>query len=235
MKRKENGFEYVEGLNTYFKEIQGIKKLTALEEKDLAIKIQNGDQEALNKLVHHNLRFVVSIAKLYRDRGVPFSDLISEGNLGLIQAANKFDPEKNVKFITYAVWWIKHAIREYIEENKKTCDSVEPEDYIINDNMDINYRYDTVNEDFETEINNIQSRKGVIELLTKCLHDRDIKVLTLFFGLNDGKEMTLEEVGKTMNLTNERVRQIKDNAISKLKCNVLNYSEKDIETFKLLR
>lgn len=235
MKNKVNGFEYVEGLTSYFKEIQNIRKLTSEEEKELAKKIQKGDKESLNKLVYHNLKFVVKIAKNYRDRGIPFSDIISEGNLGLIRAASKFEPDKNVKFITYAVWWIKNAICEYIEETNKTFNTVEPEDYIINDNIDINYKYEMVNEDFETTINNIQSRKDTIDLLMKCLHEREVKILTLFYGLNDGKEMTLDEVGKKMNLTNERVRQIKDCAISKLKCKALNYSDKDIEMFKSLR
>lgn len=235
MYKKDNGFEYVEGLTSYFNEIQNIKKLTADEEKDLARKIQQGDKDALNKLVHHNLRFVVSIAKHYRDRGVSFSDLISEGNFGLIQAAKKFDPEKNVKFITYAVWWIKHAILEYIESSNYLINSVELQDNVILNETDVNYKTDTINEDFETAINNTQSRKDTIKLITKCLQDREIQVLTLFFGLNDGREMTLEEVGKTMNLTNERVRQIKDCALSKIKCNVLRYSSKDIELFKSLR
>lgn len=235
MNKRDNGFEYVEGLTSYFKEIQNIRKLTTNEEKALAKKIQHGDKDALNKLVRHNLRFVVSIAKHYRDRGVPFSDLISEGNFGLIQAASKFNPDKNVKFITYAVWWIKHAILEYIDNSIYLINSVEPQDNTMLNELDVDYKTDTINEDFETAINNIQSRKDTIKLITKCLQDREIQVLTLFFGLNDGREMTLEEVGKTMNLTNERVRQIKDCAISKIKCNVLNYSEKDIESFKLLR
>lgn len=231
---KVNGFEYEDGLTSYFKEIQKIRTLSANEEKELAYKIRKGDKDALNKLVKHNLKFVVNIAKNYRDRGISFSEIISEGNMGLIHAASKFDPDKGFKFITYAVWWIKSAINDYIDENSKN-NTVEPEDNIVHNKMDINYSYDMVNEDFETEINNIQSRKGTIELLMKCLHEREIKILTLFYGLNDGKEMTLDEVGKTMNLTNERVRQIKDNAISKLKCNVLNYPDNDIELFKSLR
>ena len=100
---------------------------------------------------------------------------------------------------------------------------------------EIKYQFDLVNEDFENKINDIQSRKDTIDALLKCLHEREIKILTLFYGLGDGKEMTLDEVGKEMNLTNERVRQIKDGALTKLKCNVLTYSDDEIETFKSLR
>lgn len=235
MGKKNLGYEHVQELSTYFNDIQNIRRLTRREEQILSEKIQKGDEQALNKLVYHNLRFVVNIAKNYRNSNVPFADIISEGNLGLIRAAHKFDSTKGVKFISYAVWWIKNSINECIEKYNRDNETLSYDDYTINKCTDLDNKFEQINEDFEEKINNIQSRKDAIESLMKCLHEREIKILTLFFGLNGGKEMTLEEVGKEMCLTNERVRQIKDGALSKLKCEVLTYSDDEIDTFRLLR
>ena len=235
MGKKNLGYEHVQELSTYFNDIQNIRRLTRREEQILSEKIQKGDEQALNKLVYHNLRFVVNIAKNYRNNNVPFADIISEGNLGLIRAAHKFDSTKGVKFISYAVWWIKNSINECIEKYNRDNETLSYDDYTINKCTDLDNKFEQINEDFEEKINNIQSRKDAIESLMKCLHEREIKILTLFFGLNGGKEMTLEEVGKEMCLTNERVRQIKDSALSKLKCEVLTYTDEEIDTFRLLR
>lgn len=235
MGKKNLGYEHVQELSTYFNDIQNIRRLTRREEQILSEKIQKGDEQALNKLVYHNLRFVVNIAKNYRNNNVPFADIISEGNLGLIRAAHKFDSTKGVKFISYAVWWIKNSINECIEKYNRYNETLSYDDYTINKCTDLDHKFEQINEDFEEKINNIQSRKDAIESLMKCLHEREIKILTLFFGLNGGKEMTLEEVGKEMCLTNERVRQIKDSALSKLKCEVLTYTDDEIDTFRLLR
>ena len=235
MGKKNLGYEHIQELSTYFNDIQNIRRLTRREEQILSEKIQKGDEQALNKLVYHNLRFVVNIAKNYRNSNVPFADIISEGNLGLIRAAHKFDSTKGVKFISYAVWWVKNSINECIEKYNRDNETLSYDDYTINKCTDLDNKFEQINEDFEEKINNIQSRKDAIESLMKCLHEREIKILTLFFGLNGGKEMTLEEVGKEMCLTNERVRQIKDSALSKLKCEVLTYTDDEIDTFRLLR
>lgn len=235
MGKKNLGYEHVQELTTYFNDIQNIRRLTRREEQILSEKIQKGDEQALNKLVYHNLRFVVNIAKNYRNNNIPFADIISEGNIGLIRAAHKFDSTKGVKFISYAVWWIKNSINECIEKYNRDNETLSCDDYTINKCTDLDNKFEQINEDFEEKINNIQSRKDAIESLMKCLHEREIKILTLFFGLNGGREMTLEEVGKEMCLTNERVRQIKDSALSKLKCEVLTYTDDEIDTFRLLR
>lgn len=235
MGKKNLGYEHVQELSTYFNDIQNIRRLTRREEQILSEKIQKGDEQALNKLVYHNLKFVVNIAKNYRNSNVPFADIISEGNLGLIRAAHKFDSSKGVKFISYAVWWIKNSINECIEKYNRDNETLSYDDYTIDKCTDLDNKFEQINEDFEEKINNIQSRKDAIESLMKCLHEREIKILTLFFGLNGGREMTLEEVGKEMCLTNERVRQIKDSALSKLKCEVLTYTDDEIDTFRLLR
>jgi len=116
IKIKEKESEVKDSINQYLDEISKIPLLTKEEEIELAKKIQKGDKEALKKLVKHNLRFVVSIAQRYKNFGVPLSDLINEGNIGLIKAASKFDPDKNIKFISYAVWWIKQAILKTLSE-----------------------------------------------------------------------------------------------------------------------
>ncbi len=233
--RKNIGFEYIKELDSYFREIQNIRKLSKKEEQELSVRIKQGDREALNDLVYHNLRFVVNIAKNYRNSNVPFADIISEGNMGLLHAATKFDGDKNIKFISYAVWWIKNSINECIETYNRNTEVINYEDYVIDNCKDVDKELNLVNEDFEEKINNLQGRRDAVDDLLKCLHERENKILTLFYGLNDGKEMTLDEVGKCMHLTNERVRQIKDTALSKLKCKALTYSDEEIEVFKSLR
>ncbi len=108
--------ESSDALTSYLKEISDIPVLSVEEERQLGKKIKNGDKEALKKLIKHNLRFVVSIAKKYKNFGVPFLDLINEGNLGLIRAAKKFDPDKDIKFISYASWWVKQSIIKFLTE-----------------------------------------------------------------------------------------------------------------------
>lgn len=227
-------YEHIEELDTYFEEIKRYRSLTREEEKNLSYRIKKGDNEALNKLVTHNLKFVVNIAKKYRDRGVPFSDLICEGNLGLIHAAEKFDGDKNIKFISYAIWWIKNSILECINDYA-ISDETRGEDYVFVNCIDSLNEKELINTEFEDKLHDIQSRQDSIDELMKCLKERERKILILFYGLNGGKEMTLDEVGNEMNLTMERVRQIKDIAINKLKCEVLTLNNEEFQTLKSLR
>lgn len=229
-------FEYVEELDTYFQEVNKYKKrLTPEQEKELGFKIQQGDKMALDTLIKHNLRFVISIAKKYRKyTDVSFSDLISEGNIGLIKAANKFDPTKNIKFSSYAVWWIKASIKECIEDYKGKIEYSIVDDYQVTNLDEKDLIYDDINEEFEKKMNNLQSRQSAIEDLIKCLEEREKKIIMLFYGLgNTSKEMNLDEVSKEMGITKERVRQIKDDAIVKMKCEALCSDE--FETYRDLR
>ena len=229
-------FEYVEELDTYFQEVNKYKKrLTPEQEKELGFKIQQGDKMALDTLIKHNLRFVISIAKKYRKyTDVSFSDLISEGNIGLIKAANKFDPTKNIKFSSYAVWWIKASIKECIEGYKGKIEYSIVDDYQVTNLDEKDLIYDEINEEFEKKMNNLQSRQSAIEDLIKCLEEREKKIIMLFYGLgNTSKEMKLDEVSKEMGITKERVRQIKDDAIVKMKCEALCSDE--FETYRDLR
>lgn len=220
--------DYESEIEYYFNSLKHYKKLTRAEEKDLGERIQKGDNNALNTLVEHNLRFVVRVAKGYRESGIPFADLISEGNLGLIHAAEKFDPTKNIKFISYAVWWVRCYINEFIE--KQTTNAV-----ISTDNYkDYQYKDELINENFEENLNNLNDRHSTIADLLICLKDRERKITQMSFGLNGENEMTLDEISKVTDLSMERVRQIKDTAIMKLKCEALSRTTNDFKEMKML-
>lgn len=233
MNYEVKNFEYVEELDKYFNEVKKYnKRLTREEEIELGIRIKRGDKEALDKMVKHNLRFVVKIAKKYRSKTtVSFADLISEGNIGLIKAAKKYDPQKKIKFSSYAVWWIKASINECIERynGKVNCCLIDDSLTDVRENY-----YDSINEDFEKNVSLIQGRKTAVEDLIKCLEEREKRIIMLFYGLgNYERGLNLEEISKEMHLTKERVRQIKDNALVKMKCEALCSDEFD--AFKELR
>lgn len=220
--------DYEAEIDYYFESLKPYEKLTKEQERELGFKIQQGDRKALNKLVEHNLRFVVNIAKGYRERGVPFADLISEGNLGLIHAASKYDPNKDIRFISYAVWWVRCYINDFIESQINNSE-VSTDDY-----TDYQYREDQINTEFEENLNSLNDRKSTIADLLICLKDRERKVIQMSFGLNGEREMTLDEISKVTDLSMERVRQIKDNAIMKLKCEVLSRPSIDFKEIRML-
>ena len=256
-------------LDKYLQEIGRQELITVDEEVELAQRIREGDQAALEKLVMANLRFVVSVAKQYQNQGLSLSDLIDEGNIGLIKAAQKFDETRGFKFISYAVWWIRQSILQAIAEqsspvrvplnqtgliNKtnKTQSRFEqlherrasveelaeeldlPMDKVA-EAMKINTRAVSVDAPFvEGEDNslldvlpnndspladsglNYESLSREIDRVLEQLHPREREIVKMFFGIGC-QEMTLEEIGAHFNLTRERVRQIKEKAIRRLK------------------
>lgn len=226
-------YEKIDELDSYFEELKKYKPLSKKEEHELCVKIKKGDKDAFDKLVTSNLKFVVKIAKQYRKYCSNFSDLISEGNLGLIKAARNFDETRNTKFISYAVWWIRAFIQEYIDNNNK-INSVIVDDYVFN-KQDDDYEVTStlINSEFEDEMINAQSRNSSLNELMSCLEKRERLILSLYFGLYGKKESTLDEIGQEMSLTKERVRQIKDKAIVKIKTKALMSDEFD--TFCSLR
>lgn len=257
-------------LDIYLKEVFKYPLITPEEEIELSIKIQNGDQNALNKLVNSNLRFVVSVAKQYYV-DLELIDLINTGNLGLIKAAKKFDHSKGFKFITYAVWWIRQAILEFINENAKIIkipinktltqgriDKVaiafleknerEPtpeellefkigteEDVILyftnqkhaslnsslgNEESENNYLLDILNDnsiDLPDGNLNRESLKRDIETCISKLSHLEREILEDYFGLNGENRLKLNEIAKKFNVTTERIRQIKEVALRKLR------------------
>jgi len=257
-------------LDKYLQEIGKVDLITADEEVELAQRIKAGDQIALEKLTKANLRFVVSVAKQYQNQGLTLPDLINEGNLGLIKAAQRFDETRGFKFISYAVWWIRQSILQALAEQSRivrlplnkigsinkinkmyafleqanerppSAEEIAKElDMTINDvkeSMKNSGRHVSMDAPLvEGEDSNLydvlrsgespnpdrvllhESLRTEIERALETLTPREADVIRLYFGLGDQHPMTLEEIGETFDLTRERVRQIKEKAIRRLK------------------
>ncbi len=263
-----------EALEKYLSEIGREELLTSEEEVELAHKIRKGDRKALERLTKANLRFVVSVAKQYQNQGLTLSDLINEGNLGLIRAAEKFDETRGFKFISYAVWWIRQSILQAIaeqsrivrlplnqvgsvnkinrilskfeqeNERKPSVDEIAertdiPEEK-VGEAMMVSGRHVSVDAPFvDGEENSLldvlvndnapmadkqlllESLRTEIASLLQSLNDRERKVVRAFYGIGE-PELTLEEIGNKYGLTRERVRQIKEKAIRRLRANTKN-------------
>jgi RNA polymerase primary sigma factor len=258
---------YEEGsLDQYLRDISIYPLISRDEEVRLAQRIRANDQEALDKLVRSNLRFVVSVAKKYQNQGVSLSDLINEGNLGLIRAAHKFDETKGIKFISYAVWWILQALAEQsrivrvplnragtLHRIGKRANALlqelgrEPTHEEIADGMDIteeevaktisisqthlsldapltpgednkllDYLPDNLNPTPDEQTFEKALTESIEEALAS-LKEREAKILRLYFGLDGEEPMTLEQIGSLLGITRERVRQIKEKALSRLR------------------
>lgn len=260
-----------QSLDKYLQEMGHEELLSVEEEVELAQRIKKGDRQALEKLTKANLRFVVSVAKQYQNQGLSLPDLINEGNLGLMKAAEKFDETRGFKFISYAVWWIRQSILQAIAEQSRIvrlplnqvssvskinralnkfeqenerrpsvneiAEKVDlPEEKIV-DAMKVNSRHVSVDAPFaEGEDNSLldvlpnddspmadnelvkESLREEINRALALLNDRERNIIQAFFGINE-PEMTLEEIGEKFGLTRERVRQIKEKAIRKLRSN----------------
>lgn len=218
---------------SYLKNIKRFRHLTREEESRLSERIKKGDREAVDRLVTANLRFVVTIAREYRCSDVPLCDLIAEGNVGLMRAAEKFDGTKGYKFISYAVWWIRAYISACISQyNNGGVAMTDENDGVIEKCTARGYVDDTINEEFENEMAVLQSREASIAELLKCLKKRELRVIIEYFGLEGEEEKTLDEISDELNITNERVRQIKDKALMKLRTEALMSGE--FETLKTL-
>ena len=259
-----------QSLERYLQEIAKEELITAEEEVSLAKRIQKGEQEALSKLVRANLRFVVSVAKQYQHQGLTLSDLINEGNVGLIKAAERFDETRGFKFISYAVWWIRQSIMQaivdqgrmvrlplnkvgsynkynklaskFIQENER-----EPTPEEISDLLDIKFsdlkdvlksarRHSSVDAPINDEDKGSmvdlmsndsepvpddelmdESLRLQIQGIMKVISHREAAILNNYYGLNGNESLTLEEIGCKFDLTRERVRQIKEKAIRRLR------------------
>ncbi|MCF0173914.1 MAG: RNA polymerase sigma factor RpoD/SigA [Bacteroidales bacterium] len=257
-------------LDKYLQEIGREELITVEEEVELAQRIKQGDQQALEKLTKANLRFVVSVAKQYQNQGLSLPDLINEGNLGLIKAAEKFDETRGFKFISYAVWWIRQSILQALAEqsrivrlplnqvgslnkinkalskfeqeyermpsNDELAEMIDIPKEKIADSLRVSGRHVSVDAPFvEGEDNSLldvlvnddspEADRGLVnESLAKeidralaALSSREKDIVEAFFGIGGQQEMTLEEIGEKFGLTRERVRQIKEKAIRKLK------------------
>ena len=215
-------------IDIYFSELKRFKPLSRERETELARLIREGDQHAIDEMVKANLRFVVKIAKRYKSSGVPLHDLISEGNIGLIRAAKKFDETKGVKFISYAVFWVKSAIRECVDEHNRNS-QYQGDEYMekMTRDTETEYTANATNETFELDLVNNLSRRAAIDELMDNLNERERKILLMYFGIDRKSECTLEEIGEEMEITRERVRQIRDKALTKMKVNAMMSDEFD--------
>ena len=219
-------------VRTYYDELKKYKPITRAKEKELIIKAKNGDLNAQNEILTANLRFVFNIASRYKGKGTAISDLISEGNMGLVKAIQKFNPERDVKFISYAVWWIRNSIQEFIKKRQMYLNIEKEEDTLNKPVSNNSFTYDVEDEYVikkETVLSNEEDeekrelhknqRKIVNELLSD-LSEREKFIIEEYYGLN-GKEKNLEEIGNILGLTKERIRQIKFESLKKLRSNIL--------------
>ncbi len=219
--------EATDTLHAYLRAIAKLPRVTPDEERALARRIQESggaDVEAVQRLVESNLRFVVSYAKRYRTFGVPFLDLIHEGNLGLIEAARRFDAGRNVKFITYAVWWIRQAILHLLTgETRAAAAASVSLDAPVRSGSDENgpELWERLEQETEPPAEAAILRRALHDQIKDALKDLDNKerqVVALRFGLSRRDEpRTLQEIGDRLHLTRERVRQIEARAKDKLR------------------
>jgi RNA polymerase primary sigma factor len=260
-----------QSLEKYLQEIGKVDLITPEEEVKLARLIKQGDQRALDRLTKANLRFVVSVAKQYQNQGLSLPDLINEGNLGLIKAAQRFDETRGFKFISYAVWWIRQSILQALAEQSRIvrlplnkvgltnriqkaysqleqeyerepsaeelADVLEMDLEEVSATLGISARHVSVDtplaegedntlldvlenpnaEKTDNELEHVQSLKTEIDRSLTALTERQKEVICYFFGIGVDHPMSLEDIGEKFNLTRERVRQIKDKAITKLR------------------
>ena len=209
-----------QAVEKYLQEISKIPMITPEEETTLAQKIKMGDQRALDKLVQANLRFVVSVAKQYQHQGLSLSDLINEGNLGLIKAAQRFDETKGFKFISYAVWWIRQSILQALAEQGRLVRL--PQNKIGTYNK-ANKAYMAFEQEHEREGSDDtdedvmkDSLREEIRRVLKSLSPREAEIVNAYFGLDGENGVTIEQIGMKYDLTKERIRQIKERAIKRL-------------------
>lgn len=209
----------------YLKEIGAEPLLSREEEAELARRSRAGDEEAAARLVEANLRFVVSIAKRYQNRGLPLSDLVNEGNLGLLRAARRFDERRGVRFISYAVFWVRQAILQALSDagyglgpNEEPIRHVSLEAPIW-ESQETSLG-DVVADDSaggpEERMEADDLRHALDSSLT-CLPEREQLILRLYFGLDDGEPRTLSEIGDRLRISRERARQLKERALARLR------------------
>lgn len=269
-KRKTTDNRTKQSIEKYLEEIGGYSPLAPEEEIELARQIRKGNSRALDKLVKANLRFVISVAKEYQGQGLPLQDLISEGNLGLIKAAQRFDETRGFKFISYAVWWIRQSILQALAEQSRVvrlplnrvgainkvgraleelekkfgrepsmeeiADKMEMTAYEVADVLKTSARHLSLDEPFkEDEGNSLldilesdryappdetlmqESLQVEIDKVLSTLKPREAEIIRLYFGLDGDRPLTLEEIGEHFKLTRERVRQIKEKALRRLR------------------
>ena len=209
--------DYTDDVKIYYKDLKKCEPIPFSYERELILKSKEGDVEARNKIIESNLRFVFNIARKYTGKGIPISDLISEGNLGLVKAIEKFDTTKDVKFITYAVYWVREYMSASIRKNYSRADLTLIED--LQDTAKKNDAKQIANTkiyDIEDEECDDGKDKMIDELLC-VLNDKEKNIMEFTYGLYGHKPLTFQEIGKKYHISSERVRQIKIEALDKVR------------------
>jgi len=218
-------------VKTYYDELKKYKPISREKERKLLFKAKNGDLDAQNEILTSNLRFVFNIASRYKGQGAAISDLISEGNLGLVKAIQKFNPERDVKFISYAVWWVRNSMQEFIKK-RQACLNIEKDEDTLNIPLTSNKipdsedewveRRDAMLSDEEDEAKRElhKNQRKIVNELLGILEGREKYIVEQYYGIGC-KEKNLEEIGKELGITKERVRQIKLSCLNKLRSNIL--------------
>jgi RNA polymerase primary sigma factor len=265
MSKKYVNFDNDDSIGKYFKDVRKSTILTPIQEVELAKKIKNGDDKAMHELVQANLKFVISVAKEYQGQGLPLSDLINEGNYGLIKAASRFDHKRGFRFISYAVWWVRQSIIQGLNDNARMvrlpANVINKISYLNKEIAKFEYENErepvfgeikdkdkdtssmlyfpkcaslneSINEEGDELIQLIASEveeeeliidkrvKDQINKTLSVLDDREREIIESYFGVNTQCEaMTLEAIGEKYSLTKERIRQIKEKALRKLRHN----------------
>lgn len=222
---KVDNFE--ESISTYFQKIKDTKPLNIEEERALWEKFRKDrDFDARDKVIQANLKFVPSIAKQYKNCGLPFADLISEGNLGMLRAAEKFDERQGNKFISYAVWWIRKSILEAIEK-RGVLDTDNIDDLLTPVKQYDKDEQDEPGDEFHSkplivsEVSQTTDSRQLIEDLFDGIPERERYIVCDYYGLDGSKPKTLDEIGEELQLTKERVRQLNEKALKKMRSNAL--------------
>lgn len=203
------GCEHIDSIETYLSDIDRFRPIPAKEEHDVIVKAKGGDKVSMDRILNSNLKFVVSIAKNYRGKGVPFDELIAEGNMGLITAIMKYDLSRNCKFITYAVFWIRSNISQAISNATANAKG--------NRDLYENIKNDSVVYDDNALLLKGVDAKAAVSELSKCLEQRELEMLSMKFGLDGKKSMDFKEIGKRFGVTSECVRQTVNASIRKMK------------------
>ncbi|MCF8259503.1 MAG: RNA polymerase sigma factor RpoD/SigA [Melioribacteraceae bacterium] len=261
-----------QSLDRYLQEIGKVDLINAQQEIELATRIKKGDQQALEQLTKANLRFVVSVAKQYQNKGLSLGDLINEGNIGLIKAAQKFDETRGFKFISYAVWWIKQSIMQAIADQSRmvrlplnrvgALTKISKAAGNLEQELERNASVEEIANELEMDIDDVafalqhagrhisvdapispgdDGKNSLLDIMPNeqqsspdtvlmddslrkeiqnsiaSLSEKEQTVIKLYFGLESGRSLTLEEIGEILNLTRERVRQIKEKALRRLR------------------
>lgn len=206
-------------LELYFEDIRNHHLLTREEEVSLGRRIRAGDQMAVDQMVRSNLRFVVAVAKRYQNFGVSLPDLIAEGNVGLVRAAHLFDSDRGVRFISYAVWWIRQAILRALDENKRVSRRTIRLHAPISDDDEewLSSSLEEVRTSGTEEQSLDRARAWEVRRAIASLDPRERHVLLLYFGLDGSQPLTLEEIALVYGLSRERIRQIKESGLRRLR------------------